>query len=74
MFFTALFDLESDWRNIVDGLEHLTEKQQQQQTALWELAQTEAAYIKTLRVVTNVSESPSISFISFLFQYGFDCF
>jgi hypothetical protein len=56
-FFTVLFSLENDWRNIVENSELLSEKQQQQQTALWELAQTEVAYIKTLKVVTDVSMS-----------------
>ncbi|XP_031777180.1 pleckstrin homology domain-containing family G member 5 isoform X3 [Nasonia vitripennis] len=50
----ALFSLENDWRDIVENSELLSEKQQQQQTALWELAQTEAAYIKTLKVVTDL--------------------
>lgn len=47
--------LEQDWRDIVQNSDQLSEKQQQQQTALWELAQTEVAYIKTLKVVTDVS-------------------
>lgn len=47
-------DLENDWRDIVDNWKILNERQQQQQTALWELAQTEVAYIRTLQVVTNV--------------------
>ncbi|XP_076231941.1 pleckstrin homology domain-containing family G member 5 isoform X2 [Calliopsis andreniformis] len=50
----ALYNLEEDWRNIVYNSDQLTEKQQQQQTALWELAQTEVAYIKTLKVVTDL--------------------
>ncbi|XP_011498943.1 PREDICTED: pleckstrin homology domain-containing family G member 5-like isoform X2 [Ceratosolen solmsi marchali] len=50
----VLFSLENDWRNIVENSELLSEKQQQQQTALWELAQTEVAYIKTLKVVTDL--------------------
>ncbi|XP_058802378.1 pleckstrin homology domain-containing family G member 5-like isoform X2 [Phymastichus coffea] len=50
----ALLSLENDWRDIVESSELLSEKQQQQQTALWELAQTEAAYIKTLKVVTDL--------------------
>lgn len=33
----------------------LSDRQQQQQTALWELIKTEVAYIKTLNVVTDVS-------------------
>lgn len=32
----------------------LNDKQQQQQTAIWELIKTEVAYIKTLKVVTDV--------------------
>ncbi|KAF7993225.1 hypothetical protein HCN44_006285 [Aphidius gifuensis] len=47
-------DLEKDWRDIVDNWKILSERQQQQQTALWELAQTEVAYIRTLQVVTNL--------------------
>ncbi|XP_076180300.1 uncharacterized protein LOC143153205 isoform X4 [Ptiloglossa arizonensis] len=50
----ALYNLEDDWRNIVYNSDQLSEKQQQQQTALWELAQTEVAYIKTLKVVTDL--------------------
>ncbi|XP_043290107.1 pleckstrin homology domain-containing family G member 5 [Venturia canescens] len=50
----ALYGLEDDWRDIVENSDRLTEKQQQQQTALWELAQTEAAYIRTLKVVTDL--------------------
>lgn len=55
-FFSILaLYLEQDWRDIVQNSDQLSEKQQQQQTALWELAQTEVAYIKTLKVVTDVS-------------------
>lgn len=50
-----MYILEEDWRDIVENWDRLSEKQQQQQTALWELAQTEIAYIKTLKVVTDVS-------------------
>lgn len=32
----------------------LTERQQQQQTAIWELVETEVTYIHTLRVLTDV--------------------
>lgn len=52
---SALYSLEDDWRDIVENSSQLSEKQQQQQTALWELTQTEVAYIKTLKVVTDVS-------------------
>ncbi|XP_012252088.2 pleckstrin homology domain-containing family G member 5 isoform X1 [Athalia rosae] len=50
----GFYMLEDDWRDIVDVSDRLTEKQQQQQTALWELAQTEVAYIRTLKVVTDL--------------------
>ncbi|XP_011159080.1 pleckstrin homology domain-containing family G member 5 isoform X2 [Solenopsis invicta] len=50
----ALYNLESDWRDIVENSHMLSEKQTQQQTALWELAETEVAYIKTLKVVTDL--------------------
>lgn len=53
---SALYSLEDDWRNIVENSHLLSEKQTQQQTALWELAETEVAYIKTLKVVTDVSK------------------
>ncbi|XP_070154087.1 pleckstrin homology domain-containing family G member 5 isoform X6 [Polyergus mexicanus] len=50
----ALYSLEDDWRNIVENSHLFSEKQTQQQTALWELAETEVAYIKTLKVVTDL--------------------
>ncbi|XP_036148214.1 pleckstrin homology domain-containing family G member 5 isoform X2 [Monomorium pharaonis] len=50
----ALYNLEGDWRDIVENSQMLSEKQAQQQTALWELAETEVAYIKTLKVVTDL--------------------
>ncbi|XP_011865578.1 PREDICTED: pleckstrin homology domain-containing family G member 5 isoform X2 [Vollenhovia emeryi] len=50
----ALYNLENDWRDIVENSQMLSEKQSQQQTALWELAETEMAYIKTLKVVTDL--------------------
>lgn len=49
----ALCKLESDWRDIVE-YKDLTDKQQQQQTVLWELIKTEVAYIKMLKVVTDL--------------------
>ncbi|XP_077273387.1 pleckstrin homology domain-containing family G member 5 isoform X1 [Temnothorax americanus] len=50
----ALYNLEGDWHDIVENSQMLSEKQSQQQTALWELAKTEVAYIKTLKVVTDL--------------------
>ncbi len=32
----------------------LPERQRQQQNAIWELVQTEVAYIRTLKVITDV--------------------
>ncbi|XP_063917927.1 pleckstrin homology domain-containing family G member 5-like isoform X1 [Zophobas morio] len=49
----ALHNLEDDWREIVDYSD-LSEKQQQQQTALWELITSEVSYIRTLKVVTDL--------------------
>ncbi|XP_068903040.1 pleckstrin homology domain-containing family G member 5 isoform X3 [Tenebrio molitor] len=49
----ALHNLEDDWREIVDYSD-LNEKQQQQQTALWELITSEVSYIRTLKVVTDL--------------------
>ncbi|CAH0557706.1 unnamed protein product [Brassicogethes aeneus] len=49
----ALYKLEDDWKDIVEYGD-LSEKQQQQQTVLWELIKTEVAYIKTLKVVTDL--------------------
>lgn len=58
---TALYSLELDWRNIVENPDQLAEKHQHQQTALWEMLQTEVAYIRTLKVVTDVSKKRLIS-------------
>ncbi|XP_045471611.1 pleckstrin homology domain-containing family G member 5 isoform X1 [Harmonia axyridis] len=49
----ALHKLEEDWRDIVE-YKDLPEKQQQQQTVLWELIKTEIQYIKMLTVVTDL--------------------
>ncbi|XP_044750669.1 pleckstrin homology domain-containing family G member 5 isoform X2 [Coccinella septempunctata] len=49
----ALYKLEEDWRDIVE-YKDLPEKQQQQQTVLWELIKTEIQYIKMLTVVTDL--------------------
>jgi hypothetical protein len=50
-----LYDLEDDWQSVVTSVGDLSEKQRQQQTAIWELLSTEIAYIRTLKVITNVS-------------------
>jgi hypothetical protein len=50
-----LYDLEDDWKSVVTSADDLSEKHRQQQTAIWELLSTEIAYIRTLKVITNVS-------------------
>ncbi|XP_065215741.1 pleckstrin homology domain-containing family G member 5 isoform X2 [Planococcus citri] len=50
----ALYNLEDDWRDIVSDSTSLAERQQQQQTAIWELVETEVTYIHTLRVLTDL--------------------
>ncbi|XP_046670725.1 pleckstrin homology domain-containing family G member 5 isoform X2 [Homalodisca vitripennis] len=50
----ALYNLEEDWRDVVDNSSSLPERVQQQQTAVWELIHTEVAYIHTLKVVTDL--------------------
>ena len=50
-----LYDLEEDWRDLVHSSDELSEKLVQQQTAIWELAQTELSYIHILQVVKDVS-------------------
>lgn len=55
----------------------MPEKLQQQQAALWELIKTEVAYIKTLKVVTDVSTLSKSSIYpkptAFLFQLFLAC-
>ena len=62
------FELEDDWRKIVDNWSSLTERLQQQQNAVWELVTTEATYIKTLRVISDVSYTICISVSNFSFK------
>lgn len=40
---------------IVTDWEMLPEKQRQQQNAIWELVYTEVTYLRTLKVITDVS-------------------
>ncbi|XP_037074675.1 pleckstrin homology domain-containing family G member 5-like [Pollicipes pollicipes] len=49
-----LYNLESDWRELVDAPDRLSERRHQQQNAIWELVHTEAAYIHTLKVITDL--------------------
>ncbi|XP_069039706.1 pleckstrin homology domain-containing family G member 5 isoform X3 [Lepisosteus oculatus] len=46
--------LEESWQQLLENPESLTRKQFHQQEAIWELLQTEATYIKKLRVITDL--------------------
>uniref|UniRef100_A0A8C2DU39 Pleckstrin homology domain containing, family G (with RhoGef domain) member 5b n=1 Tax=Cyprinus carpio TaxID=7962 RepID=A0A8C2DU39_CYPCA len=46
--------LEESWRQLLEDPETLSRRQFQQQEAVWELIQTEASYIKKLRVITDL--------------------
>ncbi|XP_024149345.1 pleckstrin homology domain-containing family G member 5 isoform X1 [Oryzias melastigma] len=46
--------LEDSWKELLDDPETLTRRQFHQQEAIWELLHTEAAYIKKLRVITDL--------------------
>ena len=52
----ALYSLEDNWTDIVERHAGLSERLKAQQTALWELISTELAYIRTLKVIQDVSE------------------
>ncbi len=51
----ALYSLEEDWTDVVKGALVLGERARSQQTAIWELVETEVAYIRTLKVIQDVS-------------------
>ena len=51
----ALYSLEDNWTDIVERHAGLSERLKAQQTALWELISTELAYIRTLKVIQDVS-------------------
>lgn len=42
------------WREVVEMPELLDERQEQQQSAIWELVETEATYIHMLKVITDL--------------------
>ena len=50
-----MYSLEEDWTEIVRNAHMLSEKARSQQQALWELVETEVAYIRTLKVIQDVS-------------------
>ena len=54
-----MYSLEEDWTDIVRNSHMLSEKARSQQTALWELVETEVAYIRTLKVIQDVSKKDS---------------
>ena len=57
VLFAALYSLEEDWSDVVghENAQCLDDKTRSQQTALWELVETEVAYIRTLKVIQDVS-------------------
>ena len=63
----ALYSLEEDWTEIVRNAHMLSEKARSQQQALWELVETEVAYIRTLKVIQDVSK-PISSITVFLIK------
>ncbi|XP_072552945.1 pleckstrin homology domain-containing family G member 5 isoform X2 [Salminus brasiliensis] len=46
--------LEESWQQLLENPEILSKRQFHQQEAIWELLQTEATYIKKLRVITDL--------------------
>lgn len=50
----SLYKLEDDWREIVSKILNITDSESHQQAAIWELIQTEVAYIHTLKLVTDL--------------------
>jgi hypothetical protein len=67
-FFADDFRLEADWTAIVADASRLPERKRQQQTAIWELIQTEAAYIETIEVITKVCSSDFLISLQSPFQ------
>ncbi|XP_076124233.1 pleckstrin homology domain-containing family G member 5 isoform X2 [Alosa pseudoharengus] len=47
-------DMEESWQQLLDNPEALSRRQVHQQEAIWELLQTEAAYIKKLNVIIDL--------------------
>ncbi|XP_069998090.1 pleckstrin homology domain-containing family G member 5 isoform X6 [Penaeus vannamei] len=46
--------VEDSWRTLVESHEQLDDRQEQQQSAIWELVETEATYIHMLKVITDL--------------------
>ena len=72
-----MYSLEEDWTDIVRNSHMLSEKARSQQTALWELVETEVAYIRTLKVIQDVSCIPktqkNFKKWPFIFQLFLNC-
>ncbi|KAL2091195.1 hypothetical protein ACEWY4_013458 [Coilia grayii] len=49
-----VLDMEESWTQLLDNPEALSRRQVHQQEAIWELLQTESAYIKKLHVITDL--------------------
>lgn len=54
----SINSLEADWRPIVERWGDLTYRAKQQQSAIWELVESEVLYLKTLELLTDVSGCP----------------
>ena len=52
---SALYSLPEDWTEFVRNAADLSEKVISQQTAIWEMVKTELNYIRTLKVIQDVS-------------------
>jgi hypothetical protein len=57
MFSTANYTIEEDWKSVVTGWSEMSERGRQQQTAIWELVETEVVYLKTVKVITDVRQT-----------------
>ena len=54
---SALYSLEEHWTDLVSNAASLNERIRNQQDAIWELIETEVHYIRTLKVIQDVSET-----------------
>lgn len=51
---TAINTIEEDWRLIISNWNDLSYRSKQQQSAIWELVESEAVYIRTLELLIDV--------------------
>ena len=54
---SALYSLEEHWTDLVSNAASLNERIRNQQDAIWELIETEVHYIRTLKVIQDVSKT-----------------